>query len=56
MNEKIPSKPSDQSRIEHGSDVFQQVTGGNADDFINRFSDISPDFGRFILEWEFSDV
>ena len=56
MHRSLDKKKENTSRLEHGSAVFEQVTGAKAEDFINKFADIAPEFGRFILEWEFSDI
>lgn len=43
-------------KLQAGSAVFERVMGQSAQAFIDAFTDVVPDFGRYILEWEFGDL
>ena len=43
-------------RLAAGSQRFEATMGTPAQGFIDAFQDVAPDFGRYILEWEFGDL
>ncbi len=44
------------SRFEQGCATFESVFGFPAQGFLDTLADVSPDFGRFVMEWEFADA
>ncbi|TPP05030.1 carboxymuconolactone decarboxylase family protein [Rhizobium glycinendophyticum] len=44
------------NRLELGKAKFEELTGHPAEAFIDSLKNISPDFARRALEWEFGDV
>ncbi len=43
-------------RLQSGAKKFEEVTGGSAAAFVESFNDVAPDFGPYVLEWEFGDL
>ena len=43
-------------RFSRGCAMFQQVFGFPAQTFLDSLEAISPDFARYIMEWEFADT
>lgn len=46
----------DSSRLAAGVMRFEEVMGASASGFIDHFKDVAPDFGQYVLEWEFGDL
>jgi len=46
----------DSSRLAAGAKRFEDVMGASASAFVGHFKDVAPDFGKYILEWEFGDL
>ncbi|XUW93811.1 carboxymuconolactone decarboxylase family protein (plasmid) [Burkholderia sp. M6-3] len=47
---------ADSSRLHAGAKRFEDVMGASASAFIDHFKGVAPDFGKYILEWEFGDL
>ncbi len=50
------SDPILSDRLAQGRATFEASMGIPAQDFIDGFSGIAPDFGEMILRWEFADT
>jgi 4-carboxymuconolactone decarboxylase len=43
-------------RLVAGKTAFEEITGLPASAFLDGLADLAPNFGRFVMEWEFADV
>jgi len=43
-------------RLSEGAKRFEEVMGVPASAFIENFNAVAPDFGKYVLEWEFADL
>ncbi|OHV78698.1 carboxymuconolactone decarboxylase family protein [Rhizobium sp. LCM 4573] len=46
----------DKTRLQKGRELFEELTGAPAQGLLDSLANVSPDFGRRALEWEFGDV
>ena len=49
-------KTMDKTRLENGMEQLQKIDGAGGEDVIQSLQDISPDLGRFIVEFAFGDI
>ncbi|OAJ54912.1 hypothetical protein A6V36_08745 [Paraburkholderia ginsengiterrae] len=56
LSPEHPSTPPVGSRFERGCATFEHVFGLPAKTFLDALADVSPDFARHVMEWEFADV
>lgn len=56
MTDKTPSSLSVPDRLAAGSEKFREVMGFDPQIFIDNFKDIAPDYGKYVLEWEFGGL
>lgn len=56
MTDKIPENVAATDRLVAGSEKFKEVMGFDPQIFIDNFKDIAPDYGKYVLEWEFGGL
>lgn len=56
MTETKATAPDSQSRLKAGKEKFEEVMGSDPQTFIDHFKDIAPDYGNYVLEWEFGGL
>lgn len=49
-------KTMEKTRLENGMEQLQKIDGAGGEDVIQSLQDISPDLGRFIVEFAFGDI
>lgn len=44
------------TKLQQGARRFEEVMGVPAQQFVRQFEAVAPDFGNYVLEWEFGEV
>ncbi|CAN7670324.1 carboxymuconolactone decarboxylase family protein [Caballeronia sp. LjRoot34] len=47
---------AEQQRLSAGAERFERAMGVAPTAFVDSFKDVAPDFGNYILKWEFADL
>lgn len=56
MTDKNTANITAQDRLIAGSEKFKEVMGFDPQLFIDNFKDVAPDYGKYVLEWEFGGL
>lgn len=56
MTDKNEQSLLPHDRLAEGSAKFREVMGFDPQIFIDNFKDVAPDYGKYVLEWEFGGL